>query len=29
MGQKVLITAAASGIGLEGASAIPTAAPTT
>jgi len=30
MGQKVLITAAGSGIGLEGASAIPTAAaPTT
>jgi NAD(P)-dependent dehydrogenase (short-subunit alcohol dehydrogenase family) len=29
MGQKVLITAAASGIGFEDASAIPTAAPTT
>lgn len=29
MGQKVLITAAASGMGLEGALAIPTAAPTT
>ena len=29
MGQEVLITATASGIGLEGASAIPSAAPTT